>query len=79
MNEMLFVFNHSEKVKYKGNPLSKFLFDRVQIIFWDSRKVKVLKMNEMHFVFSHSEKGNPCPNFLLKGGLDDNFFERRSR
>jgi len=51
----------------------------VQIIFWDSRKVKVLKMNEMHFVFSHSEKvkykGKPCPNFLLKGGLDDTFLK----
>jgi hypothetical protein len=24
MNEMLFVFNHSEKVKYKGNPCPNF-------------------------------------------------------
>jgi hypothetical protein len=30
----------------------------VQIIFWGSRRVKMLKRNEMLFVFSHSEKSN---------------------
>jgi hypothetical protein len=65
MNEMLFVFSHSEKVKYKGEPLSNFFLKGslddiclkwglggVQIIFCDSRRVKMLKIKEMLFVFS---------------------------
>ena len=44
---------------------------------------KMIKMNEILFIFSHSErvkcKGNLCPNFLLKGGLDDIYFEGMSR
>ena len=57
-----------ERVKYKGNPWPNFLlkgglddiyFERVvQIIFWGSRRVKMLKRNEMLFVVSHSEKSN---------------------
>ena len=43
----------------------------------------MIKMNEILFIFSHSErvkcKGNLCPNFLLKGGLDDIYFERVSK
>jgi hypothetical protein len=72
MNEILFIFSHSERVKCKGNLCPNFLlkgglddiyFERgsqrdVQIIFWGSRRVKMLKRNEMLFVFSHSEKSN---------------------
>ena len=58
MNAKFFVFSLSEKVKYKGNPPNFLLKGEVQIIFWGSRRVNMLKMNEMLFVFSDFEKIN---------------------
>jgi hypothetical protein len=66
MNEMLFVFSHSEKVKYKGKPCTNFLLKGgIDDTFlkvsqrWDPdnilgfKKGKMLKIDEMLFVFSH--------------------------
>jgi hypothetical protein len=53
MNEMHFVFSHSEKVKYKENPCPNFLLKGDLKGGPDNilgfKKGKMLKMNEMLF------------------------------
>ena len=50
MNEMLFIFSHSEKLNpnflLKGNVDAIFIED--QIIFWGSRRIKMLKANYLN-------------------------------
>jgi hypothetical protein len=63
--------------------LRTFTFLESQNIIWTPFKKVSSRTTLKENLDSHSEKvkykGNPCPNFLLKRGLDDNFFERRSR
>ena len=87
------MFSHTEKVRYKGNPCSKFVLkgglDDTFLkgglkggpdIILGFKKGKMLNMDKMLPVLNYSEKmkyKNPYPNFLLKGVLY--IFERESQ